>query len=122
MPPQGRQVVQSFRPGGFTVSGVRYAGSIIVHAEAMGAWPPATVDGLDPATIVPLAALAGRVDVLLIGTGATFRPVPPPLLAQLAGAGLKVEVMATPAACRTYNVLVAENRRVAAALLALPGP
>jgi uncharacterized protein len=64
-----------------------------------------------------LTALAGRVDVLLVGTGDRMTPLPAPLRTAAAAAGLGMEPMATPSACRTYNVLLAEGRRVAAALL-----
>lgn len=64
-----------------------------------------------------LIALAGRVDVLLIGTGGQIAHIPAQLRAQLEDAGLGVEVMDSPAACRTYNVLLSESRRVALAVL-----
>jgi uncharacterized protein len=60
-------------------------------------------------------------DILVVGTGATFALFPPELRQAVRAWGVVVEAMATPAACRTYNVLLAEERRVAAALIALPG-
>jgi uncharacterized protein len=68
----------------------------------------------DPA---PLLALVGEVDVVFIGTGAEMAHAPAPLRDALEAAGLGVEVMASPAACRTYNVLLSEGRRVALAAL-----
>jgi uncharacterized protein len=60
------------------------------------------------------------VDLLLIGCGASMRPVPHELRAALRSVGIAVEPMNTGAACRTFNVLLAEGRRVAAALIAVP--
>jgi uncharacterized protein len=74
----------------------------------------------DPA---PLIALAGAIDVLFVGTGPQIAPLPAALRQQLEGAGLGVEIMASDAACRTYNVLLSEGRRVAVALLPMgPAP
>ena len=64
-----------------------------------------------------LLAVAGQVDVLFIGTGAEVAHIPADFRTRLEGAGLGVEVMASPQACRTYNVLLGEGRRVAIALL-----
>lgn len=65
----------------------------------------------------PLLALAGHVDVLFIGTGAEIAPLPATLRRTLEDAGLAVEIMASAPACRTYNVLLSEGRRIAVALL-----
>jgi len=66
-----------------------------------------------------LADPSGRPDLLLIGTGATLLPLPAALRAKLRAAGVGCETMATGAAVRTYNLLVDENRRVAALLVAI---
>ena len=68
---------------------------------------------------VALIALAGSVDVVLVGTGADIGPIPVALRRAVEAAGIGVEIMATPSACRTYNVLLAEGRRIAAAVLAV---
>ena len=59
----------------------------------------------------------GRIDVLLLGMGAAIAPVPRGFRDALEAAGIGVEPMSSPAACRTYNVLLGEGRRIAAALL-----
>lgn len=117
--PAGRQTVQSYWPGGFTVNGVRHRGGLMVlpsQVEPLDARAPddLSADRLD--LLRPLAG-EGTVELLIIGMGDAFRPCPPTLRASLRAWGLAVEAMATPAACRTYNVLVAEGRRVAAALI-----
>lgn len=67
-------------------------------------------------TAAPLA-LIGRIDVLLLGMGVDLSPVPREFRMALEAAGIGVEPMNSPAACRTYNVLLGEGRRIAAALL-----
>ena len=66
-----------------------------------------------------LDASHGSIDLLLVGTGLDLVPVPEPLRRRLKAAGIVAEPMATGAAARTYNILLGENRRVAAALLAV---
>ncbi len=65
----------------------------------------------------PLLALAGQVDVVFIGTGKDIGPIPATLREMLEAAGLGVEIMASATACRSYNVLLSEGRRIAVALL-----
>ncbi len=90
--------------------------SLIVSANALILdWPPSSVAELNEEHLVPLFALGA--DVVLLGTGARQTFPAPRILAAAARAGVGLEVMDTPAACRTYNVLLQEERRVAAALM-----
>jgi len=118
--PQGRQLVQAYRSGGFTISGVRHAGSLLLRIDRTEPWAVASIEALTTELLAPLIDAAAGVDVVLLGTGATFQPLPTLLTQRLARAGITVEVMATPAACRTWNILAAEDRRAAAALIAVP--
>jgi len=77
-------------------------------------WQPPAVEALAPADFA--AVLALEPEVILLGTGARQRFPPPAMAAAILRQGIGLEVMDTPAACRTYNVLAAEYRRVAAAL------
>ena len=98
------------------VNGERYERSIAVLAgEVRGNWNVAGFDELDEAHFDYFLAL--KPDVLLLGTGARQRFAHPRLYRALTDAGIGVECMDTPAACRTYNILVAEGRKVAAAIL-----
>lgn len=111
----GQQIIQSYSHGGFRVSGRDYDSALLVFPDKTEEW-----GGADPLTIEafqPLIARAGEIDVVLLGCGAEFKPLDPSLRAALRAAGLVVDVMDTGAACRTYNVLMAEGRRVAACLL-----
>lgn len=113
--PAGRQVVDSYGRNGFHVSGVAYEGAILVTAEATVAWPVGSLDAITPDS---LSALFDRgIEILLLGCGPRMVPVPSALRAALKAKGIVVDAMDTGAACRTYNVLVAEERHVAAALL-----
>lgn len=112
----GTQIIQSYAGGRFTVSGVVYEGAIIVRPDLVAAWDaPAGVSDLTPEHFSSL--FADAPEVVLLGSGKTFQILPPALRHALKERGLSVDIMDTGAACRTYNVLVAEGRRVAAALL-----
>ncbi|MCO8145371.1 Mth938-like domain-containing protein [Rhodovulum tesquicola] len=108
-PPVGLPV-DGYGPGFFRIAGSVHEGPVIVAEGRALAW--AGLD--DPA---PLFALATRVDVLLVGTGNSLLPLPGGLQSRLEAAGLGVEFMASPSAARGYNLLLAEGRRVAAALV-----
>ena len=98
------------------VNGERYEHSIVVLAEEVRSdWPVAGFDALAESHFSYFLAL--KPDVLLLGTGATQRFPHPRLYRALTDARIGVECMDTPAACRTYNILVAEGRRVIAAIL-----
>lgn len=115
--PPDRQLIQGYDAAGFTITGVRHRGSVIVFPERTIAWAVADPAALTLDDLEPIRAAAAGIDILLIGTGATFRFVPPALRAAVRAWGPVADAMATPAACRTYNVLLAEERRVAAALV-----
>jgi uncharacterized protein len=103
-------------PDHVMVSGERYDHSIVVLAEAVrNDWTVASFDELAEQHFNYFLAL--KPDVLLLGTGTTQRFPHPRLYRALTDAGIGVECMNTPAACRTYNILVAEDRRVVAAIL-----
>ena len=97
------------------VNSERHQSSLIVMAEQVVPWNAAGFDSLSRESFVALRDL--RVDILLLGTGPRQRFPHPRLTAPLAEAGIGLEVMDFQAACRTYNILVAEERKVAAALL-----
>ncbi len=116
--PQGLQVIQSYGGGGFTVAGVRHRGSILVMPNRTLAWALRAGDDLSIEALGSVIAEISETDLLLVGTGGTGLLISAPVRAALKGARVAVESMATPAACRTFNVLLAEERRVAAALMA----
>jgi uncharacterized protein len=99
-----------------TVNGERYAHSIVVSADQVRTdWRVENFEALNETHFTELAAL--KPDVLLLGTGIKQRFPHPHLFRALTEAGIGLECMDTPAACRTYNILVAEDRKVIAAIL-----
>ena len=117
--PTGRPVVESYGDGGFTVAGTRYRGSVLVLPEGTRAWPVAAFEDISLENLQPVIAAGAEIDILLVGCGAQLRPLPPALRAALGTAGIVAEPMDSAAACRTYNVILSEERRVAAALIAV---
>ena len=98
------------------VNAVRHERSLVVLPDRpVEAWPVEGVDALQEEDLQFLAGLG--VEIVLLGTGESLRFLHPRLLQPLAQARVGVEVMDTRAACRTYNILVAEGRKVAAALI-----
>jgi uncharacterized protein len=112
-----RQVIQSYAAGQFKVSGQSYTGAIIIFPEETQNWDAVSLESLTPESFELLVQKASEIDVVLLGCGAEMRFLPPELRKALKDKGLSVEIMPTGAACRTYNVLMAEGRRVVAALL-----
>ena len=117
--PAGRQVIESYGGGGFRVAGVLHTGSIIVLPERTLAWSVAATDLLTESALAPLFDAAGSLEILTVGCGARFSLPPAVLRAALKARGIALEWMDTGAACRTFNVLLAEGRQAAAALIAV---
>lgn len=105
--------VQGYGPGFVRIGGAVLRGPVCISPWGAGAW-----GGWDDAA-TPLH-LAGRIDVLLAGTGSSVMHVPAAFRSAVEAAGIGVEGMTTPAACRTYNVLLGEGRRIAAVLVPVP--
>jgi uncharacterized protein len=102
--------VDGYGPGFYRIGGEVHHGPVLTG-------PTGTADWGGYADTASLLALADAVDVLFIGTGEALTHIPSDLRASLEEAGMGVEIMNSPAACRTYNVLLSEGRRVALALL-----
>lgn len=112
----GRYVIRAYARGRVVINDQVYTRSLILTPEQLVAdWPPQRLEELTVAHIEPIAALAP--DVVLIGTGERLHFLGRTLLEPLARARIGVECMDTAAACRSFTVLAAEGRRVAAALL-----
>jgi uncharacterized protein len=109
----GRQLIERYSAAGFRVSGIVFSGPVLVFPDHTLAWETATptLEGLAPVIVT------GGIELILLGLGRRGAPVAPSLRAALKAHGIGIEAMDTGAACRTYNVLLAEDRRVAAALL-----
>ena len=116
---EGANVISRQEPGRVWVGAEAYAHSVLVPWQgAVEAWPAATLDALTAAHFERIVAFAP--EVVIFGSGARLRFVAPALQQALFERRIGIETMDTPAACRTYNVLAAERRRVLAALLIEP--
>jgi uncharacterized protein len=116
--PEGRQLIQAHREGGFTIAGVRHEGSVLVLPDRTLPWAVRELAAVTMESLAPITATAESVDILVLGCGAAFGQPGADLRAALRAQGIVAEAMDTRAACRTFNVLLAEDRRVAAALIA----
>lgn len=115
----GRNTFTGYGEGYVAVNGKRHTASLVVSGERMVTdWPATSLESLTADHLAAIAEL--KPEIVLLGTGATFRFPEPQLLAPLQKAGIGVEVMDTPAACRTYNILQGEGRNVVAALIVAP--
>ncbi len=115
----GRHLLDAYGNGGFRFAEMSHRGSILVLPSGIRAWAVTEPSQLSAEAFDPVLAEAEAIELLLIGTGQDLVPLRPPVRQRLRDAGLGIDVMQTGAAARTYNVLVAENRRVAAALVAV---
>lgn len=102
--------IDGYGPGFFRIGGSVIEGAVIVSSTGVQSW-----GGL--ADCASLTGLAGDVDVVFLGMGAEIAHPPADLRKALEAAGLGLEVMSSASACRTYNILLSEGRRVAAALI-----
>ena len=110
--------VTGYGPGYVEVNGARHTGNLVLDASSVRPWDVAGFEALRPEDFEIVLELGP--ELVLLGTGLRHRPAPPRLTAWLTRAGVALEAMNTQAACRTYNILVADGRRVAGAFLQEP--
>jgi uncharacterized protein len=117
----GAHPIDGYGAGGFSFAGMSHRGSILALPSGIRAWDVSEPSQIDERSLAALLdEPLGAVEHLLVGTGATFVPLVPALRKTLRARGIVGEPMATGAAARTYNILLGEKRRVAAALIAAP--
>lgn len=115
----GRHGIDAYGDGGFRFADMSHRGSILVLPSGIRAWELSEAGAIDADTLAPVIAEREAITLLLVGTGLEIAPLPASLRARLKEAGIGLDVMQTGAAARTYNILLAENRKVAAALIAV---
>ena len=116
----GHAPIQSYGNGGFRFAGMSHRGSLLCLPSGIHGWRDAPLpDALDVASLADVFAEAGGIDILLVGTGDALRPLPAAVRERCRAEKIVAEAMATGAAVRTFNVLLAEERAVAAALIAV---
>jgi uncharacterized protein len=113
------QVIRTYGPGHFLISDRDWREPVLVTPTVTTPWPVTRAEELSAENVAAVRAGAAPAELLVVGCGKRAVFVPPALRAALKEIGLSLEVVDTGSACRTYNVLLAEGRRVAAALIPL---
>ncbi len=114
----GRAPIDTYGNGGFRFADMSHRGSILCLPSGIHAWSPKVSGEISSASLDQLFSEDG-VEVLLVGTGADLVPLSDEILVACAKRNIRAEPMSTGAAARTFNVLLAEGRAIAAALLAV---
>ena len=118
LPEEGQQLVNSYGDGGFRISGVRFEGNVIILPDQTIEWSLQAIDDLSIESLQPVLDADPSIEILLVGCGKSMAFIDEGLRAQLRAKGIIIDSMDSGAAVRTYNVLLLEKRRVAAALIA----
>lgn len=117
--PPGKQIIDAYGDAGFRVAEQRYDGSVLVFADKTEQWSVQSWDAVTADDFTALFASEPQPEMVVIGCGERFQMLTRALKQPFRDRGIAVEAMDTGAACRTYNILLAEGRRVAAALIAV---
>ena len=112
--------IEAYGKGGFAFAEMSHRGSLLCLPDAIWAWPVVRSEEIDQASLVRVFAAARSIDTLIIGTGTEVWLPPQALRAALRAVGVVLDPMQTGPAIRTYNIMIGERRRVAAALIAVP--
>ena len=114
---EGRNIIQSYGNGKFQINDKQFDHSILVLPDQIFPWMPIDTNNLTVDDFKKALKVRPIIELLLLGCGKTTWFLPLPLRDELKEMGLVLEPMDTGAACRTFNVLLGENRRIAAALM-----
>ena len=117
--PKGKQVITSYGNGQFKISGQVYTTPVLVFPDRTVVWTITKNAAISLESLNVVLEEEGEIDLLLIGCPKNQAALPPKIRIALKEAGIALEVMDTGAAVRTYNIVLAEGRRVAAALIAV---
>ena len=115
----GRAPIDAYGDGGFRFADMSHRGSILVLPSGIHGWDAQSADAFSQGTFAPVFEQANDIEILLIGAGKEIVRIDEDLRKRFRQHGIMADVMSTGAAVRTLNVLLAENRAVAAALLAV---
>jgi uncharacterized protein len=112
--------IEAYGKGGFAFADMSHRGSLLCLPDAIWAWPVVRPEEIDEASLARVFAAANGIDTLIVGTGTEVWLAPPALRNALRKVGIVLDPMQTGPAIRTYNIMIGERRRVAAALIAVP--
>lgn len=115
----GRAPIEAYGNGGFRFADMSHRGSILCLPSGIHGWEPRDRSALAVDDFAKVLAEAGDIEILLVGTGLELKPLGRDLAGAFSAGRIAADPMATGAAVRTYNVLLAEDRAVAAALIAV---
>jgi uncharacterized protein len=115
----GRYQFDAYGNGGFRFADMSHRGSLLALPSGVRAWPVASMADLTDEVLDPIFAEGDALELLLFGTGLDIAALPTAFRTRFREAGIGLDVMQTGAAARTYNILLAENRKVGAALIAV---
>lgn len=115
----GGAPIEAYRNGGFRFAGMSHRGSLLCLPSGIHGWDAPAPNLIDEASLAAVFDEADQIEILLLGTGPDLVPLAAPLKERLREAKIIAEPMSTGAAVRTFNVLLAEDRAVAAALIAV---
>ncbi len=118
-PERSPKLVQAYGDGGFRISGQRYEGSLIVLPSVVHVWPITSIGEVTAESLAHVCEAGDAIDILLIGSGHEVPRIDQAVRDALRPLGIVADIMDTGAACRTFNLLVADARRVAAAMIAV---
>jgi uncharacterized protein len=112
--------IEAYGKGGFVFDSMSHRGSLLCLPDAIWAWPVTRPENIDRASLARVFEAANGIDTLIVGTGAGVWLPPLALREALRRAKVVLDAMQTGPAVRTYNIMIGERRRVAAALIAVP--
>ena len=112
--------IEAYGKGGFAFAEMSHRGSLLCMPDAIWAWPVTRSEDIDRASLERVFAAAEGIDTLIIGTGTGVWLPPSGLREALRAVKVVLDPMQTGPAIRTYNIMIGERRRVAAALIAVP--
>jgi uncharacterized protein len=112
--------IEAYGNGGFAFDGMSHRGSLLCLPDAIWAWPVTKSADIDEVSLERIFAAANAIDTLIVGTGSDVWLPPSGLRETLRAVRVVLDAMQTGPAIRTYNIMIGERRRVAAALIAVP--
>lgn len=112
--------IEAYGKGGFAFADMSHRGSLLCLPDGIWAWPVNRPEEIDQVSLQQVFEAAGSIDTLIIGTGTGVWLAPPALREALRAVKIVLDTMQTGPAIRTYNIMMGERRRVAAALIAVP--
>ena len=112
-------LIDAYGNGGFRFAEMSHRGSLLCLPSGIWAWDVSTAEEIDDTSLQPVFAEADALDLLVVGSGSTLWQMPETMRRRLRELRVGLDIMLTSTAVRTYNILLAERRRIAAALIAV---